>query len=61
MQELEAIREAVFKILNGGGWKRIVHFGLKPAYTIEEKKNNVENENTRLHCAICRNLNGCCL
>ncbi len=60
MQELEAIREAVFKILNGEGWKRIVHFGLKPAYTIEEKKNNVENENNRLHCAICRNLNGCC-
>lgn len=60
MRELEAIRKEVSKILDSESWIRIIHYGLKPAYTSAEKKNNVENENVRLHCAICRNLNCCC-
>lgn len=44
-------------------WGRFVHEGTKPAYTSQEKKENAEwaKANNNKHCAVCLNLNGCCL
>ncbi len=44
-------------------WGRFVHEGTKPAYTSQEKKENAEwaKANNNKHCAVCLNMNGCCL
>ena len=44
-------------------WGRFVHEGTKPAYTSQEKKENTEwaKANNNKHCAVCLNMNGCCL
>lgn len=44
-------------------WGRFVHEGTKPAYTNKEKQINVEwaKVNNNKHCAVCLNMNGCCL
>ena len=44
-------------------WGRFVHEGTKPAYTNKEKQENVEwaKVNNNKHCAVCLNMNGCCL
>lgn len=41
-------------------WVRWFHESLQPAKTAEEKSANVKLGKITNHCAICRNLHGCC-
>ena len=60
VRELENIRDNVLQIFNKDSWIQFIHEGLLPAYTNEEKKANIEKAKISNHCAICRNVNGCC-
>lgn len=60
MRELVNVRDAVFEIFDKDLWIQFIHEGLLPAYTNEKKKANIEKAKLSNHCAICRNVNGCC-
>ena len=60
MRELESVRDNVLQLFSNNEWVQWVHEGLLPAYTDKEKDMNVELAKLSNHCAICRNVNGCC-
>ena len=60
MRELENVRDTVLQIFDKDSWIQFIHEGLLPAYTNEEKGKNVDLAKLSKHCAICRNINGCC-
>ena len=60
VRELENVRDNVLQIFNKDSWIQFIHEGLLPAYTDKEKEFNVELAKLSRHCAICRNINGCC-
>ncbi|MDE6870392.1 MAG: hypothetical protein K2J75_06655 [Clostridia bacterium] len=60
MRELENVRDNVLQIFDSDSWIQFVHEGLLPAYTSQEKQINFQESALSRHCAICRNINGCC-
>lgn len=60
MRELENVRDSILQIFSNDEWVQWIHEGLLPAYTSEDKSRNVELAKFSNHCAICRNVNGCC-
>ncbi|MDE6474578.1 MAG: hypothetical protein K2L70_05715 [Clostridia bacterium] len=60
MRELENVRDNVLRIFDNDSWIQFVHEGLLPAYTSQEKQINIQESALSRHCAICRNINGCC-
>ena len=60
MRELESVRDNVLQLFGRDEWVKWVHEGLFPAYTNDEKKRNIALAKLSNHCAICRNVNGCC-
>ena len=60
VRELESVRKNVLQLFGNYEWVKWVHEGLLPAYTNDEKKRNIALAKLSNHCAICRNVNGCC-
>ena len=60
MRKLESVKESVLQMFVNDTWKQFIHEGLLPAYTSQEKNMNTDRYLLSRHCAICRNINGCC-
>ena len=60
MIELENVKEQVVGLFDSESWIKFVHEGLLPAYTSDQKANNIFLSKISNHCSICRNINGCC-
>ena len=60
VRELESVRDNVLRLLSNDEWVQWVHEGLLPANTSKEKAKNIDLARLSNHCAICRNVNGCC-
>ena len=60
MNVFENIRDKVLSLFNPNGWVKWIHEGTMPAYTQQDREENIEYASKSNHCGKCLNINGCC-